>query len=68
MPDLEFDLAPEWDELLADEAQQIDGVCDRFEHALTVDSKTRIEAFVTDFFGSRQKLILLELVPIEVEL
>ena len=58
----------QWEEMPIAELHQLDGVCDRFERALAQDSDTRIESFIVDLSESQQRLIVRELVPLEIEL
>ncbi|MDG1894294.1 MAG: serine/threonine-protein kinase [Fuerstiella sp.] len=61
----EFD--KDWDDLPVAELHQLDAVCDRFEQALAQDPATRIEAFVADLPEPQQRLLVFELVRLEVE-
>lgn len=57
----------EWEQLPIAELHQFDALCDRFEHAVTHDINTRIEAFTGDLPLSQQRLIVHELLPHEIE-
>jgi len=57
----------QWEEMPIAELHQLDGVCDRFERALAQDSDTRIESCIVDLSESQQRLIVRELVPLEIE-
>ena len=57
----------EWEQLPIAVLHQFDALCDRVEHALLHDANTRIEPFVVDLPLSQQRLIVRELLPLEIE-
>lgn len=57
----------EWDRLPIAELRQLDAVCDRFEQALSHDPNTRIESFVAELSAPQQRLVVRELVQLEIE-
>ncbi len=61
------DIEVEWEQLPIAELHQLDNVCDRFERAFAQDPETRIESFIVDLSPSQQRLIVRELVPLEIE-
>lgn len=46
---------------------ELDALCDGFEQALLQDPNTRIESFITDMAEPQQRLIVRELVQLEIE-
>lgn len=67
LPDPDTDFDREWDSLPLAELQLLDGLCDRFEEALARDSETRIEPFVVDLADRQRRLVVRELVQLEIE-
>ena len=57
----------QWEEMPIAELHQLDNICDRFERALAHDPDTRIESFIVDLSESQQRLIVRELVSLEIE-
>ena len=61
------DFDRDWDDLPIAELQQLDALCDRFERAVAQDSATRIEAFISELPESQQRLVVRELMRLEIE-
>ncbi len=57
----------DWEQLPIAELQQLDALCDRFEQAIAQDADTRIEPFVFDLSESQQRLVVHELMRLDIE-
>ena len=61
----DFDV--DWAQFPVSECYELDALCDRFELAMTQDPATRIEPFIADLPEPQQRLIVRELVQLEIE-
>jgi hypothetical protein len=57
----------DWEQLPIAELYQFDALCDRFERAIASDSNTRIEPFIVDLSPQQQRLLVRELLSLEIE-
>lgn len=57
----------DWEQLPIAELHQFDALCDRFERAFAEDSNARIEPFLAELPQPQQRLLLRELLPLEIE-
>ena len=63
MSEIEHD----WEQLPIAELHQFDALCDRFERAIASDSNTRVEPFIVDLSPQQQRLLVRELLSLEIE-
>jgi formylglycine-generating enzyme required for sulfatase activity/serine/threonine protein kinase len=57
----------DWKQFPVAECYELDALCDRFEFAFAVDADTRIEQFAVGLPQPQQRLIVRELVQLEIE-
>ena len=58
----------DWEQFPVAECYELDALCDRFELAFVQDTETRIESFIVGLSPPQQRLIVRELVQLEIEL
>jgi serine/threonine protein kinase len=57
----------DWEQLPIAELHQFDALCDRFERAIAADPNARIETFIAELSQPQQRLLVGELLPLEIE-
>ena len=62
---VEFD--EEWDQMPVAELHQLDALCDQFEQSIDRDPKTRVERFLIGVRPEQQRVLVRELVSLEIE-